>query len=183
MAQRHDNEPPRRKRRTREHVIEDLSENYLERQVLLCGHVLRRPVRDYAVDVTMFHFSDDGQLENGEVRFQLKATECLNVIRGGEAISFPLKTGDLHYWGMEVFPFVLVVFDASEEVAYFLDVQDYVSQHPDVVGAERVTVNVHIPRSNRLTVRSIQRFRTKSLATVKRLRNQGGLPDVPRKPH
>ena len=37
----------RRKRRTREHVLEDLSENYLEHKVLLCGHILRRPERDY----------------------------------------------------------------------------------------------------------------------------------------
>ena len=42
-----------RKRRTREHVVEDLSENHLERLVLNAGHLLRRPRRDYGVDVTM----------------------------------------------------------------------------------------------------------------------------------
>ncbi len=69
-----------RKRRTREHIIEDLSENYLERLVLNSGHLLRRPSRDYGVDVTMFHFADSGELENGEVRFQLKATDHLNLV-------------------------------------------------------------------------------------------------------
>ena len=64
-------EGPKRKRRTREHVIEDLSENHLERKVLLRGHLLRRPVRDYGVDVTMFHFSETGEIENGEVRLSL----------------------------------------------------------------------------------------------------------------
>ncbi len=37
MSQRGDKDSPRRKRRTREHVIEDLSENHLERKVLLKG--------------------------------------------------------------------------------------------------------------------------------------------------
>ena len=66
MPRYDDMDHPRRKRRTREHVIEDLSENHLERLVLLKGHVLRRPVRDYGVDATMFHFADDGEsLQSG----------------------------------------------------------------------------------------------------------------------
>jgi hypothetical protein len=68
MSQHDDEFRPQRKRRTREHITEDLSENYLERRVLLNGHLLRRPERDYGVDVTMFHFGADGAIENGEVR-------------------------------------------------------------------------------------------------------------------
>ena len=56
-------ETPQRKRRTFEHVLEDLSENFLERKVLKRGHVLRRPKRDYGVDVTMFHYADNGEIE------------------------------------------------------------------------------------------------------------------------
>lgn len=68
MPEYDDRNKPQRKRRTREHILEDLSENHLERNVLLKGHVLRRPERDYGVDVSMFHFADDGTIENGEVR-------------------------------------------------------------------------------------------------------------------
>ena len=57
-------ETPQRKRRTFEHVLEDLSENFLERKVLKRGHVLQRPKRDYGVDVTMFHYADNGEIEN-----------------------------------------------------------------------------------------------------------------------
>lgn len=98
MAQRHNQPPARRKRRTREHVIEDLSQNYLERKVLLNGHMLRRPERDYGVDVTMFHFAENGEIENGEVRFQLKATDTLKVIEQGRVVSFPVQSKDLRYW-------------------------------------------------------------------------------------
>lgn len=171
-----------RKRRTREHIIEDLSENYLERLVLLKGHVLRRPDRDYGVDVTMFHFAEDGAVENGEVRFQLKATDRLKKTRGGKAISFPIKTGDLHYWSLETYPFILIVYDAKTEIAYWLGVQEYVNHHPESVKSGRKSVNIHIPVSNTLTVESIEAFRKQSLQIVDHLRNQGGFPFGSHKP-
>ncbi len=182
MSQRDDTHSPRRKRRTREHVIEDLSENHLERKVLLKGYILRRPERDYGVDVTMFHFAEGGAIENGEVRFQLKATDCLNVIKQGTIVSFPVKTGDLHYWALEIYPFILVVFDARAERAFWLHVQEYVSLYPDSVNPDQESVNIHIPVSNKLTVDSIETFRNKSLQTVNNLKNRGGFLDVSPKP-
>ena len=175
-------EGPKRKRRTREHVIEDLSENHLERKVLLRGHLLRRPVRDYGVDVTMFHFAEDGEIENGEVRFQLKATESLQVIKKGTLISFPIETRDLHYWALEIHPFVLVVFDVDANKAYWLHIQEYIERNPDRVDPVKETVNVHIPIDNRLSLRSIDRFRKLSLQIIDKIRNQGEFPDATRKP-
>src|SRR5436309_2496106 len=46
-----------RKRRTREHIIADLSVNHVERQALLCGHVVERRVFDYGIDLEMFTFT------------------------------------------------------------------------------------------------------------------------------
>ena len=40
-----------RKRRTREHVIADLSVNHVERQVLLAGYVVDRVSNDYGIDL------------------------------------------------------------------------------------------------------------------------------------
>ena len=67
------------KRRTREHVLEEMSLNYLERKVLERGHQLvPANRREYGWDATMFHFSPaTGEVENGEIRFQLKATDNL----------------------------------------------------------------------------------------------------------
>lgn len=177
-----ENEEPRRKRRTREHVIEDLSENHLELKVLLKGHLLRRPERDYGVDVTMFHFADNGEIENGEVRFQLKATESLQIIKKGTVISFPISTADLHYWALEILPFILVVFDVKEDIAFWLPIQEYVAENPDRLDPEKKTAHVHIPITNKLTVTSIDHFRKMSLQIVDLLRNQGGFPDATRMP-
>lgn len=175
-------ESPKRKRRTREHVIADLSTNYLERLVLQKGHVLRRPEHDYGVDAIMFHFDEQGQIENGEIRFQLKASDALKVIRKGSVISFPIKTGDLDHWSMEIHPFILVVFDAQKENAYWLHIQEYVVRHRDALDGARDSINVHIPVASELTASSVDFFRALSLKVIQHLRSQGGFPDVSRKP-
>ena len=155
-----------RKRRTREHIIEDLSENHLERKVLECGYLLRRPSRDYGVDVTMFHFSDSGELENGEVRFQLKATDNLRLIKDGEFASIQIKTGDIQYWLMEFYPFILVLYDAAQDIAYWIDVQELSQGSIDL---DKQSVNVRIPMANRLTERSIEQFRVKSVSAIEEM--------------
>jgi len=110
-------EGPKRKRRTREHAIEDLSENHLEQKVLLRGHLLRRPVRDY--------------------------------------------------WALEIHPFILVVFDVRANKAHWLHIQEYIDQNPERVDPDKETVNVHIPTSNELSLKSIDHFRKMSLLVRK----------------
>ena len=66
---------PKRKVRTPEHVVADLSYNFLERKVLERGHWLDAPRNDYGIDATMFHHNERGEVENGEVRFQTQGNE------------------------------------------------------------------------------------------------------------
>ena len=64
--------PDRRKRRTREHVIADLSINHVERFVLRAGCTAERTKHDYGIDLLMETFNVAGEPENGQVLFQLK---------------------------------------------------------------------------------------------------------------
>lgn len=157
-----------RKRRTREHIVEDLSENHLERFVLNAGHLLRRPRRDYGVDVTMFHFSESGELENGEVRFQLKATDNLTSVLDGQYTTVRVKTGDIQYWSMEFYPFILVLYDAKEEAAYWIGIDNILKQSLDL---DQQTETIRIPVSSKLTSNSIEHFRQMSLAAIENLGN------------
>ncbi|NLS95132.1 MAG: DUF4365 domain-containing protein [Planctomycetaceae bacterium] len=88
-----------RTHRTRQHVIEEMSLNFLERKVLERGHQLVPATRrEYGYDATMFHFSPEtGEIENGEVRFQLKATDHLNTA-AEYAVCPAIETRHLHYW-------------------------------------------------------------------------------------
>ncbi len=68
-----------RKRRTREHMIADLSANHVERYALRCGFTVERIVHDYGIDLTLSTYSASGEIENGLVYIQLKATDRLRV--------------------------------------------------------------------------------------------------------
>lgn len=139
----------RRKQRTRELVIEEMSVNFLERQVLRRSHLLQIPVRrEYGCDATMFHFAPDSEMEWGEMRFQLKATDRLKTIAKGKFVSYSVDIRHLHFWSFKAdrsYPFILVVYDALKHRAFWLDVQSYVdNMTSNIENLDQDTVTVRI---------------------------------------
>ena len=118
-------------------------------------------MREYGWDAVMFHFSPDGQVENGEVRFQVKATDHLDIAY--DRIRCRVETKDLHHWYWDQFPFVLIVYDAERYRAYWLDVQDYVERQPKLLAAGKKTVTVNIPIQNSVNHCAVDRWRRSSL--------------------
>jgi hypothetical protein len=95
-------------------VLEDLSLNHLEYKILRRGHYLRRLLeRDKGIDARMEHYAADRTIDNGEVRFQLKARRELRTVRNGTAIACRVETRHLHHWSLELYPVVLIVYDGS----------------------------------------------------------------------
>ncbi len=80
-------QPQQKKRRTREHVIADLSVNHVERQALLAGFAVQRIVRDYGIDLFIATYAASGEVENGEIRIQLKATDSPKWVQGGKCLA------------------------------------------------------------------------------------------------
>jgi hypothetical protein len=114
-------------------VLEDLSLNHLEYRVLRRGHYLRRLLeRDKGTDATMEHYGDDRIIDNGEVRFQLKASSELKTVRNGTIIPCRVETRHLQHWSLQLYPFVLVVYDGDSEQAYWLHIQPYVAENPQL---------------------------------------------------
>lgn len=151
----------RRKRRTREHIIEEMGVNHLERHVLRRGHQLQRfQQREYGWDATMFHFADNGEIEDGEIRIQVKATDHLDVQAG--VIRFRVATADLHYWYWQYLPVVLVIYDAQADRAYWVHLQPFLDEHPGLLNPRRKTVTLTIP-TKKVNLRSIDRWRQLSL--------------------
>ncbi len=70
----------RGKRRTREHVIADLSANHVEKQALLCGFTVQRWVYDYGIDLVLSTYTDEGETEGGFIVIQIKFREFRNRI-------------------------------------------------------------------------------------------------------
>lgn len=143
------NRPITRKRRTREHVIADLSVNHVERQILLCGHTVERVRADYGFDLFMSSYTDQGEIENGIVRLQLKASDTLRFTKDRQNVALTISRSDLLLWVLEQMPVTLVAYDAKTEVAYWLYVQRHFERrggfNPFAAGK---TVSLHIPTAN-----------------------------------
>ena len=148
-----------RKRRTREHVIADLSVNFVERQALLCGHAVERWLHDYGIDLTVRTFAADGQVEGGAIYLQVKATDHLRRVVQGRFVAVDIERSDLQAWLIEPFPVILIVYDAPNERAYWFYVQ---AAFP---GARRfravrgsASLTVRIPIGQVLDATAIRRF-------------------------
>jgi hypothetical protein len=87
-----------RKRRTRQHVIADLTINYVERVVLRCGWTVERMRHDYGIDLMMRTYADTGEAEAGATYFQVKATDSLTRSADKQSIAVRLAWRDLLFY-------------------------------------------------------------------------------------
>jgi hypothetical protein len=115
--------PGPRKRRTRQHVIADLSVHYLEGFLLEEGHTAQRLGSDYGYDLIVWTFDEQGYPEPGAIYFQFKARERLD--QQGADYVHDLDIRDYNLWMREESPVILVLFDATRRRAFWLPVQEY----------------------------------------------------------
>lgn len=148
-----------KKKRPREHIIADLSVNHVERFVLLCGYSVERVEYDYGFDLVIFTYDANGEIENGQIYVQLKATDSLRILADQETIAFSVKRSDLELWLFEPMPCILIVYDAQSDVAYWLYLQAYF-ENWEGFDLSRVgeTVTVHLPKANRVDREAIKQF-------------------------
>lgn len=157
-----------RKRRTREHVLADLSANYVEKQALRCSFAVERVRLDYGIDLTVQTFNRRGEVENGWILFQLKATDRLKIVDGGTAVSCRIERADLRHWLNESLPVILALYDARADVAYWLFVRSYFAAFGGFdVNRAAQRVSVSIPRSNVLDRAGMQQLAQQKNALLK----------------
>ncbi len=161
----------RRKRRTREHIIADLSVHHVEGHILRCGWVVERVVYDYGIDLRLLTFNRHGEVEAGEVVLQVKASDRLRLQRDTNTLPFRVERSDLILWLTELRPVILILYDARKDIAYWLYVQSYFGRLRDFsLFTAGKTVTVHVPAANVLTpaaVRKFARFRDRVVAQTK----------------
>src|SRR5262245_39472143 len=99
---------PPRKRRTRQHIIADLSVHHVEGFILEEGHTAERTTSDYGYDLVMRTFDEFGFAETGTVHFQLKATETTRS--SGSDLVYDVDIRDYNLWKHEEMPVILVLY-------------------------------------------------------------------------
>lgn len=112
------------------------------------------------MDLYVWTYADDGQVENGSIGIQVKATDRLTRLADGRTISCRVDTADMVYWRREEDPVILVVYDAAKDRAYWLDVRAAArAWQPDATAWRTRTVALRIPMANRLTMHAMRQFR------------------------
>jgi len=114
---------------------------------------------DYGIDLYMETYDDQGEIENEGVWFQLKATDSLIVVSKKEAIAVRLQWRDLLFWLNEWMPGILVIYDAAQDRAWWLHLQETLATIKRKSGRRlAATVTLHVPLDNILDEAAIRRF-------------------------
>lgn len=162
----------KRKIRTREHIIADLSVNHFERHALLSNFSVERIERDYGYDLLLFTYQKNGEIENGNVTIQLKATDGIKISTAKKTISFSVDKRDLNLWLKQFDPVMLVVYDAKKNKGYWLYLQAYFSAIKNFklksVGKSKT---VNIPVKNVVTKNAMEKFAQYKKALYAQLTN------------
>jgi hypothetical protein len=164
--------PAERKLRTREHVLADLSVNYVEKQALLCGFSALRVQPDYGIDLMVQTFNPHGEVETGWLLFQLKATDRIKAVDRGQALSCRLERAHLRHWLRESHPVVVALYDSRSDLADWLLVSRYFEELAGFDLAhcgERPSVS--IPQSHvldRTAMKTLARWKNEEEAALQR---------------
>ena len=130
--------------------------NYLEKIVISLEWMWReQPILDYGID---------GQIELCE---QNKPTGKLIAVqsKGGKSyfsckidggLTLSLKMKHLRYWYEYALPVIVVGYLPSEQLSYWIYIQEYLDTNPDILGLEQDTVSIPVPRTNLFNVESKQ---------------------------
>jgi hypothetical protein len=130
-------------------VIADLSINHVERFALRCGYAIDRVQHDYGLDLMMYTYTSRGEVENGFVWLQLKATDHLRWRKDRQAIIIRIERAHALFWMGEDLPVILIVYDGIKEVAYWLHIQGALGRG-QIFRSRRtpLTITLHIPAEN-----------------------------------
>ena len=149
-----------RKQRTREHVIESLGFNYVERHILYAGYTVMRYSQgnDYGYDGLVQTYNAQGEMEAFRFHFQLKSTDDIQFLKSKNAFVFDLSVRDLELWLHDSVMMLLVLYNAQKETAYFVDLQTYFNENGIKIDKNRKFVRIYIPIDNIVSAQNFQKI-------------------------
>ena len=159
MASLKNIQPKMRKQRTRQHCIEDLGFNYIERQILYAGCTMQKYQFDYGYDAFINTYNEKGEYENGNILIQLKSTDNLKLIESKKVIVYDLSSRDLELWLYSDSPVLIIIYDAIKELGFWIDLLDYFKKNQEILKKVNKFVRIYIPIENVFSDKTVQRFR------------------------
>jgi hypothetical protein len=138
----------------------------VEKLALRCGYAVDRVWHDYGLDLAVFTFDRQGYLEVGVLWMQLKATDHLKKVQGGNVVLVRLDRRDVLAWIAEVYPVILVIYDGAHDRAYWLSIQDYFADKQAFGKLRGKTITIRIPAANLLSEKAMRTFAQEKAALL-----------------
>ncbi len=149
----------KRKQRTRQHVIADISVNHTEYFVLKCGFSAERIEADYGYDLQIYCYDENGEFENGIIYLQLKATDNIEKYRRKQGFSYSFESDHLNIWINEPMPVIIVLFDAVREKAYWVYLQSFIESENISADSERKSFTVRFDENNIVGIEAVRKWK------------------------
>jgi hypothetical protein len=106
----------------------------------------------------MYIYNEAGEIQNGWVVMQVKATDRVAFTASRDRVLFRVRRKDLDLWLAELYPVILILYDARTDMAYWLYVQASRELLADIERSRGETVTVRVPITNILNVEAMRRF-------------------------
>ncbi len=157
-----------RPQRTKEHINESKSYNFIEKFFIDKGHVIARSGADYGYDMFVTTFDAQGYAESGDIRIQLKASDDFDYVKKGSFVSYNISMKHYNLWTGEIMPVFLILYGATQNRAFWVDIAEYFSDPKNQPGADTKSVNIRVPVANVFTEATVDRARSLKSAIIAR---------------
>jgi hypothetical protein len=148
--------PIPRKRRTREHVIADLSVNHVERYVFEAGFTAERFSRDYGYALYVTTYDEKGFIEPERMLIQLKSSDRVAEIETATHVMIDISVADFNLWRNETDPVFLILYDVPKRRALWIYIQRYFEEDPSREPAKTAkSIRISIPKRQRVNRRMV----------------------------
>lgn len=126
---------------------EDLGISYVHGIVAQMGFFFReQPKHDFGIDAHLEISDDTGKGSGRLVGLQIKSGKSYIRRTSGGSIAYYADKRHIIYWAEHSLPVVLIVYSPNENRAWWVDIKEYISQRPTMLGDEGGCV-IKIPNS------------------------------------
>lgn len=127
--------------------------------MLTCGFAVERIQHDYGLDMILFTYQRTGEIEDGFVNIQLKASDKIKYDKSGAFLSFSVERAHLSHWLDEPFPVLLVIYDSTRDKAYWVYIQRYFESMQDFsLDNVKKTYSIRVPVDQVISEEAIRKF-------------------------
>ena len=107
----------------------------------------------------MHTYEENGEVEIGGIHIQIKSTDKIKLLKTRKEFAFDLSKSDLEFWLSTHFPVVIILYDAKNDVGYFLYLKNYFHENKILLREINKFIRIYIPPENKFDQEAVYNLR------------------------